>query len=120
MSEQTPDQIAVAEHVRRLREGAQQLRDGVIDHQRLVELVAHWIDAEALLWETADQYVRLVGALSVKSPTRGGDISFVIDEQGELSCRIDTSEHAQKIISEVGSSPNVPSIGSRDMGGDLR
>ncbi|MGW8935999.1 hypothetical protein [Gordonia terrae] len=114
--------IAVAEHVRALREGAERVRQAAdrLDHQRLIDLVANWIDAEALIWETADQYVRIVSSLKINSERRGGKIDFTLDESGELQCRMDTSEHAKKIIAEASTGPNVPSSSSRGMGGDLR
>ena len=115
-------EIAVAEHVRALREGVELIRQAAdrLDHQRLIDLVANWIEAEALIWETAEQYVRIISSLRINSERRGGKIDFALDESGELQCRMDTSEHAKKIIAEAVTSSNVRPPASHDMGGDLR
>ncbi|QFP96684.1 hypothetical protein PP512_gp69 [Gordonia phage Denise] len=99
MTEQNTD-LAVVEHVHQLREGVEALRSAVdtIDRHKLVDLVANWIDAEALLWETAGQFVDLLASINVQSPDRGGEIRFGTDTEGNLRCQLDTSEHAKKII----------------------
>jgi hypothetical protein len=99
VTEQNTD-IAVVEHVRQLREGVEAVRAAAdtIDRGQLVELVANWIDAEALLWETAGQFVDLLASINVQSPDRGGEIRFGTDAEGNLRCQLDTSQHAKKII----------------------
>ncbi|SDD59837.1 hypothetical protein SAMN04488581_2628 [Mycolicibacterium neoaurum] len=94
----SPDQIAIADHVKRLRDGVEAVRSGAVHPAQLADLVANWIDAEALMWETAEQYVTLINAVRVQSDTRGGEIRFGLNAAGGLACSVDTSEHALKII----------------------
>ncbi|MFV8173771.1 hypothetical protein [Mycolicibacterium peregrinum] len=94
---------AVAQRIAELERGAQLLRDHPerISHADLVALVADWIDAEALMWETSEQIVSIMNAAVVEvSGGRAGKVRFgVVD--GRPQVVIDTSTHADRIIAAV-------------------
>ena len=94
---------AVAHRIADLQRGAQLLRDhpDQIDHGDLVALVADWIDAEALMWETSEQIVSIMNAAVVEvSGGRAGKVRFGVVE-GRPQVVIDTSTHADRIIAAV-------------------
>lgn len=98
---------AVTQRVRELQSGARLLRDNpdAIQHAALVALVADWIDAEALMWETSQQFVELINGMTAKvSGTRAGEVTFgVVD--GKPKTVIDTSTHADRIIAAANGAP---------------
>ncbi|ORA25190.1 hypothetical protein BST13_33250 [Mycobacterium aquaticum] len=95
---------AVAQRIADLQHGAQLLRDHAdrIGHRDLVALVADWIDAEALMWETTQQIVSIIKAAATVeiSGGRAGKVHFGVAD-GKPQTVIDTSTHADRIIAAI-------------------
>lgn len=93
----------IAQRIADLERGAQLLRDNPdrVDHAQLVALVADWIGAEALMWETAQRLVDLMNAVTADvSGGRAGKVHFG-DVDGKPQVVIDTSTHADRIIAAI-------------------
>ncbi|WP_043654591.1 hypothetical protein [Nocardia thailandica] len=86
----------------RLAAGAQTLRDNpdAISHARLVELVADWIDAEALMWELTERYVQILNGLQVNGQ-RACKVSLVETPNGGIATHSETTQHAERIITAL-------------------
>ncbi len=87
----------------RLEAGAQALRDNpdAIDHDRLVAMVADWLDAEALMYEVTERYVELLQSVEVKGQ-RACAVSLVALPDGRLATHSDTTSHAERIVAALG------------------
>lgn len=87
--------------LRELALGAKLLRSQpqFIDHAELANLVADWIEAEVLMWDTAEKIVELTNAVAADiSGGRAGSVKFGKDPDGNPAIQIDTSVHAHRII----------------------
>jgi hypothetical protein len=86
----------------RLTAGAQTLRDNpdAINHAKLVEMVADWIDAEALMYELTERYVKVLQTIEV-SGTRACAVSLVELPGSRLATHCETSQHAERIIAAL-------------------
>lgn len=86
----------------RLTAGAQQLRDNpdAISHTALVGMVADWLDAEALMYEVTERFVKLLQTIEVEGQ-RACAVSLVELPGGRLSTHGDTSSHAERIVAAL-------------------
>lgn len=87
--------------LRELALGAKLLRSQpqFIDHTELANLVADWIEAEVLMWDTAEKIVELTNVVAADiSGGRAGRVEFGKDADGNPAISIDTSVHAHRII----------------------
>jgi hypothetical protein len=94
--------VITREMQERLAAGAQALRDNpdVISHARLVEMVADWIDAEALMYEVTERFIEVLTGIEVQGQ-RACAVSLVSLPGGRLATHSDTTSHAERIIAAL-------------------
>ncbi|WP_280201289.1 hypothetical protein [Nocardia cyriacigeorgica] len=86
----------------RLTAGAQALRDNpdAIDHARLVEMVADWIDAESVMYAVTERFVEILGSVEVNGAA-ACTVSLVGLSGGRVATHGDTTSHAERIVAAI-------------------